>query len=639
MKTRKFTKVISFILSIAFIFSTVAVKASAYSTVTTTYDCPKSLCFSDLVISGPYGNPSETVDGGVPHLGGMTYEAVYNEHYGGSKLNDYHMYIVYCSKYDNSDSSLLRHTMTLMFANHGYTTVGYTQYNGSYHYANQKCDHGTDFKGSNVYALTQHLCGENAYLSDETMVNIADEYQAQNGCGAENAVLENHTWVYGSWYANGDNYHSRTKTCSDCGYSTVVSDVHSLTEGSWVNSSSTQHKKTTTCSVCDYSKTSYADHSLNTSEAIRYGTDDENDSTYPHGDYHKYEITCSDCSYESTEYEPHEMYVENPWFDSDATYHNQITRCYHCSYGVSTYRYHNYPQELYTYVSVNETTHSITKHCDTCTHTVDGGTASHNFVTGEWTGFDDSDPNADVYDCNVYHKRTLTCSDCGYVKYEYVEHNIQIDEYTSQNADRHSCVPKCTDCSYSYNLNEPHSFNEEDYSYEVIDKDFHLFIKPCEKCDYAYEVREYHKDNDSNCYCDDCGYLMTKFSVTVPTTMALTMGNDGEIYSPSDVVIINNSTAAVSVTKADLSSQNGWNIVPYATNMANEKVDSKKIGFEMNGIQTDSAGITDSLSYNNEWIIEKDKSSAVVYDAVISATSTPIENEQIMNVVFIVDWE
>ena len=264
--------------------------SAAYSTITTTYDCPKSLCFKELIISGPYGDPTEKIDSSVPHLGGDTYENIYNNHYGlASKMNDYHLYIVYCPKYDNSDSSLLRHTMTLMFCKHGYTTKSYTQYNASQHYANKACDHATDIRGSNIYGLTQHLCGENAYLEDTTMEEIAIAYQSQTGCGKETAVLENHTWVYGSWYKNGDNYHSRTKTCSDCGYSTVVSDVHSLTEGDWVNSSSTQHKKTTTCSVCDYSKTSYANHSLTTSDPIRYGTEDANESTYPHDEFHKYE--------------------------------------------------------------------------------------------------------------------------------------------------------------------------------------------------------------------------------------------------------------------------------------------------------------------------------------------------------------
>ena len=72
--------------------------------------------------------------------------------------------------------------------------------------------------------------------------------------------------------------------------------------------------------------------------------------------------------------------------------------------------------------------------------------------------------------------------------------------------------------------------------------------------------------------------------------------------------------------------------------MANEKVDAKKIGFKMNGIQTDSSGTTDNLSYNNSWIIEKDTSSSVVYDAVVSATSSPID-EQVIEIVYIVDWK
>lgn len=674
MKTRKFTKVISFILAIGLVLSTavVVLAVSTYSTQETSYDCPRLLCSKNLMISGPYGELNETVDSSIPYLGGKTYQSINDEHFYNND-KDYHMYIVYCPKYNNSNSSLTRDTMTLMFAPHGYTIKSYTQYNASQHYVNKKCDHSTAFRGSSVYALTQHLCGENAYVDNEMLETLADEYQSQTGCGKETAVLEGHTWSYGVWENNGSSsYHTRTKTCIYCGYSARESDNHSTTTSLWTSSSNSQHKRTTTCSTCGYttteyanhlftygawenssdsqhkrtatcltcgySTTEYADHSLIKSEALRYGSDDNNNETYDHSDYHRYDITCSECDYSNSEYELHEMYVSKPWFDSDASYHNQITKCYHCSYAVSTYRYHNYPKELYTYVSLNATTHSITKHCDTCTRTESGGTAKHNFVVGEWTKFDSSDPNAGTYDCNKYHKRTLTCSDCGYVKYEYVAHNMYIDSYTSQNADRHSCVPKCSDCTYSYNLNEPHTFNPKDYTYEVIDKDRHLFIKPCEKCSYVYEVREYHEDSDSDCYCDDCGYLMTKFSVTVPTTMVLTMGTDGEVYAPSDVVIVNNSTAAVSVTKADVSARNGWNIVPYSTNMANEKVDAKKIGFKMNGIQTDSSGTTDSLSYNNSWIIEKDTSSSVVYDAVVSATSSPID-EQVIEIVYIVDWK
>lgn len=673
MKKSKFTKVISFLLVIALVLSSavVVLAASTYSTKETTYDCPRTLCSKNLMISGPYGDPNETVDSNIPYLGGKTYQNIMDNHYPTN--NDFHMYIIYCPKYNYSDSNYFRDTMTLMFAMHGYSIKGYTQLNASQHYVNKKCDHGTDFKGTNVYALTQGLCGQNSGMDDSTLVEMADKYQAQSGCGKETSVIESHTWSYGAWESNGSSYHTRTKTCVYCGYSARESVNHSTQTGSWTNSSDTQHKRTISCSTCGYSTneyanhlftygawenssdsqhkrtatcltcgystTEYANHSLTTSNGIYYGSDsDPNYSTYPGTKYHRYDTTCSECSYKSSEYELHEMYVRVPWYKESETHHRQITQCYHCEFSVSSGKYHTYPKSLYTYEPVDDTLHQITKYCDTCPQVADGGTAKHNFVVGEWTKFDSSDPNAGTYDCNKYHKRTLTCSDCGYVKFEYVAHNMYIDSYTSQNADRHSCVPKCSDCTYSYNLNEPHTFNPKDYTYEVIDKDRHLFIKPCEKCSYVYEVREYHEDSDSDCYCDKCGYLMTKFSVTVPTTMVLTMGTDGEVYAPSDVVIINNSTAAVSVKKADINSRNGWNIVPYSTNMANEKVDAKKIGFKMNGIQTDSAGTTDSLSYNNSWIIEKDTSSSVVYDAVVSATSSPID-EQVIEIVYIVDWK
>ena len=710
MKKSKFTKVISFLLAIVLVISTafVVIAASPYSTVSTTYGCPKALCFKKLTISGPYGDPTEKIDSAVPYLGGNTYENVYNNHFGqADKMNKYHLYIVYCPNYDYSDSSLFRHTMTLMFCGHGYTTKSYTQFNSTYHYANKVCDHATDIRGSKVYGLTQHLCGENAYMEDTTMEDIAEDYQSQIGCGKESSILEAHTISWQRHAAATDEYHELQNMCI-CGavisatqeahtfetakyydysatqhhiskFCTVCQDTihiyenHKFTYGAWTNSSSTQHKRTATCSDCGYTKTEYADHKLSTSDPIRYGTEDENYDTYSGSEYHRYDITCSDCDYESSKYEPHEMYVEKPWFDSDATYHNRITRCAKCSYGVSTYRYHNYPKELYTYVSLNATIHSITKHCDTCTRTVDGGTATHNYVAGEWYKYGTENPYDDEYDHMKYHQRESVCSDCGNIKIEHAEHDWYwvTESWNYSSEERHTRTKRCKDCDYGWGYTDYHHFTTDPY-YEQYSEDEHTKINPCDECEYEKETLEAHSftastvytqfsesqhqvtqscicgekhisyadhvDQNSDCYCDKCGYLMTKFSVTVPTTMVLAMGTDGEVYAPSDVVIINNSTAAVSVKKADINSRNGWNIVPYSTNMANEKVDAKKIGFKMNGIQTDSAGTTDSLSYNNSWIIEKDTSSSVVYDAVVSATSTPID-EQVIEIVYIVDWK
>ena len=482
-----------------------------------------------------------------------------------------------------------------------------------------------------------------------------------------------HSLTEGNWVNSSSTQHKKTTTCSVCDYSKTSYADHQFTYGAWENSSATQHKRTATCSDCGYTKTEYESHNLTTSNGVYYGSEEPNYNTYPGNEYHRYDTTCSICDYTNSKYELHDMYVKTPWYDASETRHKQITQCYHCQFSVATNSPHTYPENLYTYESVNDTSHQITKHCDTCTRTVDGGTATHNYVAGEWYKYGTENPYDDEYDHMKYHQRESVCSDCGNVKIEHAEHDWYwvTESWNYSNEERHTRTKRCKVCDYGWGYIDYHHFTTDPY-YEQYSEDEHTKINPCDECEYEKETLEAHSftastvytqfsesqhqvtqscvcgekqisyadhvDQNSDCYCDKCGYLMTKFSVTVPTTMVLTMGTDGEVYAPSDVVIINNSTAAVSVKKADINSRNGWNIVPYSTNMANEKVDSKKIGFKMNGIQTDSAGTTDSLSYNNSWIIEKGKSSAVVYDAVVSATSTPID-EQVIEIVYIVDWK
>lgn len=649
---------------------------AANTILSTEYGCGKTLCLKDIMISGPYGNPDEIINSSVPYVGGMKYKDAYQLPYLNTSDNyqHEHMYVIYCPKYDNSDSSLLRHTMVLMCADHGFTTKSYTQYNSVYHYANKICDYAPDIKDdSTIRSFYQGLSGENAYLSEDDLFAIAEKYQSTTGCGTETSVLEGHTWSYGAWESNGSSYHSRTATCIYCGYSKTVSENHSLSTTDWKNSSESEHKRTTSCSTCGYSKTEYESHNLTTSDGVYYGSEEPNYNTYPGNEYHRYDITCSICDYSDSKYEPHEMYVKTHWYDASDTRHKQITQCYHCRFSVATNSPHIYPENLYIYESVDDTSHQITKHCDTCDRAIDGGTANHNYVAGEWYYYSTDNSYDDEYDHTVYHQRESICSDCGNIKIEHEEHEWYwvTESWNYKNEERHTRSKRCKQCDMGWGYTDYHHFTTTP-SYEQLSETEHIKINPCDECIYEKETVEAHSftastvytqfsetqhqvtqscicgekhisyadhiDVNSDCYCDKCGYLMTKFSVTVPTTMVLTMGTDGEVYSPSDVVIVNNSTAAVSVKKADINSRNGWNIVPYSTNMANEKVDSKKIGFKMNGIQTDSSGTKDSLSYDNGWIIEKDKSSAVVYDAVVSATSVPID-EQVIEIVFIVDWK
>ena len=132
---------------------------------------------------------------------------------------------------------------------------------------------------------------------------------------------------------------------------------------------------------------------------------------------------------------------------------------------------------------------------------------------------------------------------------------------------------------------------------------------------------------------------MTRFSVTLPTTMNFVMSKTGEVYSADTVKIFNNSTAPVSVKQVRLETVNGWSLTKYDEKaIASAKVDSKLIGFKLKNAETSSSGQTETLNFA-DWSISKGVYQSFSYDAVISATSVPIENEQIMNVVFVVDWK
>lgn len=704
MKKSKFTKVISFLLAIALVLSSavVVLAASTYSTKETTYDCPRTLCSKNLMISGPYGDPNETVDSNIPYLGGKTYQNIMDNHYPTN--NDFHMYIIYCPKYNYSDSNYFRDTMTLMFAMHGYSIKGYTQLNASQHYVNKKCDHGTDFKGTNVYALTQGLCGQNSGMDDSTLVEMADKYQAQSGCGKETSVIESHTWSYGAWESNGSNYHTRTKTCVYCGYSARESVNHSNQTGSWTNSSDTQHKRTISCSTCGYSTNEYANHQFsygkwtdngngtcsrtkscstcgyNGNETKNHSNTNgkweyyftEVDTDYSYQEYHKRDTTCTNCGSSGMDFELHTFTEFSDWSSYSDIRHKRSKHCTVCNYTVNHTDYHHFLESDYIYEDNGDGTHTVIKPCAECGYTTTE-TAEHNHISGEWYEYSSDNPYDDEYNHTKYHQRESVCSDCGNIKIEHGEHEWYwvTESWNYSNEERHTRTKRCKQCDMGWGYTDYHHYKTAPY-YNLLNESEHIKINPCDECVYEKETLEAHSftvstvytqfsesqhqvtqscvcgekhisyadhvDQNSDCYCDKCGYLMTKFSVTVPTTMVLTMGTDGEVYAPSDVVIINNSTAAVSVKKADINSRNGWNIVPYSTNMANEKVDAKKIGFKMNGIQTDSSGTTDSLSYNNSWIIEKDTSSSVVYDAVVSATSSPID-EQVIEIVYIVDWK
>ena len=102
--------------------------------------------------------------------------------------------------------------------------------------------------------------------------------------------------------------------------------------------------------------------------------------------------------------------------------------------------------------------------------------------------------------------------------------------------------------------------------------------------------------------------------------------------------IVNHSTAAVQVSSVTLTAENGWTLVPYASDMSHAKVDSNQIGFKINSAQTSKTGSTEQFELTSPWQINEEESLTLSYDAVVSALSQPVTNANILSVLFVVEW-
>ena len=131
-----------------------------------------------------------------------------------------------------------------------------------------------------------------------------------------------------------------------------------------------------------------------------------------------------------------------------------------------------------------------------------------------------------------------------------------------------------------------------------------------------------------------------RFSVIVPACLPITVSENGIVTAAAYAQIINSSSAAVKVTDILVSGENGWSVAPYRTDMANEKVDSRQIGLRINNAETgDCIDGTAALELTeSEWIILPESELPLYYDAIVSASSVPIMDLQVMTVYFVVGW-
>ena len=128
------------------------------------------------------------------------------------------------------------------------------------------------------------------------------------------------------------------------------------------------------------------------------------------------------------------------------------------------------------------------------------------------------------------------------------------------------------------------------------------------------------------------------FSVTVPVVLLLTVDENGEVHVGA-AEIINGSTGEVIVSSVSISTKNGWQLVPYTTDMAHAKVDAKQLGFKINDSLTTKTGDAETFSLTSPWTIAENGKLPLTYDAVVSAVSQPVTEQDVLSVVFVLEWK
>ena len=312
-------------------------------------------------------------------------------------------------------------------------------------------------------------------------------------------------------------------------------------------------------------------------------------------------------------------------YESDATCTRNGYREYSCDCGQSKRETvyatgHNYSYGSWEQYSSSQ--HRRENYCRYCGAT-DYDYASHSYSYGSWSSAGSSQ-----------HSRSMTCRYCGYSDTQYASHSLSYGSWSSYSDTQHRRTGSCMTCSYSTADYGAHTFSYG--SWTDYSSTQHRRTKRCTSCSYSgYDYAD-HVDSNGDGVCDGCGREMSRFSVTVPASLTVTVSEHGVVYTATGAGIVNNSSGAVQVSGVTLRAENGWTIVPYATNMAEQKVDSKRIGFALGGIQTAATGKSELLTASS-MTVSAGATLPLSYDAVVSASSAAI-NEQVLTIVFVVGW-
>ena len=495
----------------------------------------------------------------------------------------------------------------------------YTKNLGTYVYK----DHGSGSYGS----WTCPDCGSHTwvldYENDATCTrNGYREYSCDCGQSKRETIYATgHSYSYGSWEEYSSSQHRREAYCRNCGDSDYEYASHSMSYGSWNNYSSSQHSRTATCRTCGYSTTDYGNHSYSTGSWSKYSDTQ-----------HRRTKTCSGCGASTYDYANH-TYSYGSWVSDSETQHKRTKTCSAC--GDSGYEY------------ADHTDANGDGKCDDCGATVsltikwdagsNGGTIDSKAsitTTGKPNATAAAPTSTPVkaghafkgwYTSasggSLYNTVTITAAKTFYAQFTANSYTLTWDlgngttEETKQTYGEKLTLPT-----------EPTRKNAEFLGWFT-----ESVGGPQVDANTVYKT-----EADSTYYAH--WEITEVFSVTVPVTLPLVVDESGEVHVGA-AEIINASTGDVIVSSVSISTKNGWQLVPYTTDMAHAKVDAKQLGFKINDSVTTKTGDAETFSLTSPWTIAENGKLPLSYDAVVSAVSQPVTEQDVLSVVFVLEWK
>ena len=413
-------------------------------------------------------------------------------------------------------------------------------------------------------------------------------YEYCRDCGdLVDSGITHSTYTYGEWEYYTESLHRRAKTCSRCGENQYEYENH-VEATRYEKYNASQHTVTTYCSVCN----SELDTGTRESHSFSYGS-----WVSYSGTQHRRTKSCPDCGYSSYDYGSH----------SDG---NGDGRCDVCSHSMSV----TVTWDAGTNGGTVNGQSSVT------TSVPSGSTATAPSQTPVKTGHSFRGWYTSASGGSLYNTVTVSAARTFYAQFTASQYTITWDlgdgdtETTSQIYGEKLVLP-------TQPLKDGYTFlgwftDAEDGEQVTGDT---IFTGTGPATYYAHWE------------------LIPVFSVTVPVSLALTVSEQGEVYAATGAEVVNHSTAAVKVTGVTVSAVNDWTLVPYGTDMALEKVDSRLIGFALNGAETASKGTTEALALTGDWTVPLDGNLPLTYDAVVSALSQPVD-QQVISIVFVLEW-